>query len=272
MSDVPNRNTANPPNPFDQQKAIPNVKHIIAVSSGKGGVGKSTVATNLALALAKKSKVGLLDADIYGPSIPRMLGAINQKPVVNADKKIEPITRYGLKTMSIGYLVEETSAVVWRGPMLFKAMDQFFLDVNWGELDYLIIDLPPGTGDVQLSLAQKVPLSGAVMVSTPQNISLIDVKKAIDMWNRVGAPLLGLIENMSYLLNPVNGEKIQLFPKGELDAYLDSKKILKLGEVPFNPSVSLGSEAGVPVVESYPTGSEAQAFFKIADKIRELLS
>jgi ATP-binding protein involved in chromosome partitioning len=259
------------PNPFDQQKAIPGVKHIIAVSSGKGGVGKSTVATNLALALAKTNSVGLLDADIYGPSLPRMLGAINQKPHVSPQQKIEPITRYGMRTMSIGYLIEEAAAVVWRGPMLFKAMDQFLRDVNWGELDYLICDLPPGTGDIQLSLAQKIPLAGAITVSTPQNISLIDVKKAIDMWTRVGTPLLGMVENMSYMLNPTNGEKIQLFPKGELDAYIDSKKIPKLGEVPFNPAVSLGSEAGVPIVESHPTSPEAKAFFAIAEKIRQRL-
>ncbi len=270
MSGTPNQN--NPGNnPFDQQKSIPGVRHSIAVSSGKGGVGKSTVATNLALALGKKSKVGLLDADIYGPSVPRMMGAINQKPIVSAEQKIEPITRYGLRTMSIGYLIDEASAVVWRGPMLFKAMDQFLRDVNWGELDYLICDLPPGTGDIQLSLAQKIPLSGAITVSTPQNISLIDVKKAIDMWTRVGTPLLGMVENMSYMLNPANGEKIQLFPKGEMDAYLDAKKIPKLGEIPFHPSVSLGSEAGVPIVESNPSSVEAQTFFAIADKIRARL-
>lgn len=258
-------------NPFEQQKAIPNVKHIIAVSSGKGGVGKSTVATNLALALGKKTKVGLLDADIYGPSIPRMMGSLNQKPNINEIQKIEPITRYGIKTMSIGYLIEESSAVVWRGPMLFKAMDQFLRDINWGELDYLVVDLPPGTGDVQLSLAQKVPVSGAVMVSTPQNISLVDVKKAIDMWNRVNIPILGMVENMSYMINPANGEKIQMFPKGEMDQYLDAKKIAKLGTIPFHPSVSLGSEAGVPIVESYPQSAEAQEFFKVADKVMAAL-
>lgn len=258
-------------NPFAQQTAIPNVKHIIAVSAGKGGVGKSTVAVNLALALAKQNKVGLLDADIYGPSIPRMLGAINQKPMVDANQKIEPIVRYGMKLMSIGFLVEEALAVVWRGPMLFKAMDQFLRDVQWGELDYLIIDLPPGTGDVHLSLAQKVPVSGAIAVSTPQNLALIDVKKAIDMWKRTNVPLLGLVENMSYMLMPGGTEKIQLFPKGELEGYLDSAKIPKLAEIPFNPAVGLGSEAGVPIVESYESSPEAQAFFKLADKIRSLL-
>lgn len=262
---------ANPPNPFEQQSAIPGIKHIIAVSSGKGGVGKSTVATNLAMALSKKNKVGLLDADIYGPSIPRMLGALNQKPLINDDQRLEPIQRHGIKLMSIGFLIEEGSAVVWRGPMLFKAMDQFLRDVHWGELDYLVVDLPPGTGDIQLSLAQKVPLAGAVVVSTPQNISLVDVKKAIDMFNRVNVKILGLVENMSYMINPANGERVQMFPKGEMESYLASKNILKLGEVSFNPSVGMASEAGIPVVESHPTGAEAQEFLQIAHRLRELL-
>jgi ATP-binding protein involved in chromosome partitioning len=259
------------PNPFDQQQPIPGVKHIIAVSSGKGGVGKSTVATNLALALSKRNKVGLLDADIYGPSIPRMLGSINQKPNINEQNQLEPVVRYGMKLMSIGFLVEEGAAVVWRGPMLFKAMDQFLRDVNWGELDYLVIDLPPGTGDVQLSIAQKIPVSGAVMVTTPQNISLIDVKKSVDMFNRVNIKILGMVENMAYMLNPVNGEKIQMFPKGELESYLKLKNILKIGEVPFNPSVGIASEAGIPVVESHTNGAEAQEFSRIADRVREML-
>ncbi|AHZ86367.1 Mrp/NBP35 family ATP-binding protein [Bdellovibrio bacteriovorus] len=261
------------PNPFEKQTAIPGVKHIIAVSSGKGGVGKSTVATNLAMALGRKGgKVGLLDADIYGPSIPRMLGSLAQKPQINPDtNQLEPVVRYGIKLMSIGFLVEEGAAVVWRGPMLFKAMDQFLRDVNWGELDYLVVDLPPGTGDIQLTLAQKVPVSGAVMVSTPQNVALVDVKKAVDMFARVNVPLLGMVENMAYMINPANGEKMQLFPKGEIDSYAQSKGINKLGEIPFNPSVGLACEAGIPIVEANSNGAEAQAFMKIADEIRELL-
>lgn len=257
--------------PFEKQSPIPNVKHIIAVSSGKGGVGKSTVAVNLALALAKKNKVGLLDADIYGPSIPRMLGALNQQLTVNQSQKIEPIVRYGMKLMSIGFMVAENAAVVWRGPMLFKALDQFLRDVHWGELDYLVVDLPPGTGDVQLTLAQSVPMSGAITVTTPQNIALIDVKKAIDMWERLKIPLLGTIENMAYMIAPQSGERVQLFPKGELDGYLDSKKIEKIGEIPFHTAVSLGSEAGVPIVESHSTSTEAQEFLKIAEMIRKKL-
>lgn len=255
-------------NPFEKQEPIPGVRHIIAVSSGKGGVGKSTVATNLALALAKKSRVGLLDADIYGPSIPRMLGALHQKPTVGADQQMEPVVRYNLKIMSLGFLIEEGAAVVWRGPMLFKVMDQFLRDVNWGELDYLIVDLPPGTGDVQLSLAQKVPVSGAVVVSTPQNISLSDVKKAVDMFQRVNIPILGLIENMAYMVNPVSGEKIQMFPKGELEGYMKSQGIKKMGEVPFNPSLGLACEAGIPLVESHKTSPESLEFLRMAEAIQ----
>lgn len=257
-------------NPFDQQQPIPGVKKIIAVASGKGGVGKSTVAVNLALALREYGEVGLLDADIYGPSLPRMMGALNQKPHVSAGNKITPVSRYGINMMSIGFLIEEGAAVVWRGPMLFKAMDQFFRDVQWGELDYLVIDLPPGTGDVQLSLVQKVPVNYAVVVTTPQNISLIDAKKAIDMFERTGVKIAGIVENMSYMLNPVNQEKIQLYPKGDLNSYLDSKKLTKLVEIPFHPSVSLGSEAGVPIVESNASGIEALCFKELAAKLAPL--
>lgn len=258
-------------NPFDQQRPIPGVKKIIAVSSGKGGVGKSTVATNLALSLAKKYQVGLLDADIYGPSIPRMVGAVNQKPEITPEQKLKPIVRYNVKTMSMGYLVEEGAAVVWRGPMLFKAMDQFLRDIDWGELDYLIIDLPPGTGDVQLSLCQKVPVAGAVMVSTPQNISLIDVKKAVDMFDRLQIKVLGVVENMSYFLNPATQEKIQMFPKGELGSYVKQKNIPILAEIPMHPHVSLGGEAGIPVVDMQPDSAEAQSFRELALKVAELI-
>ena len=258
-------------NPFDKQTAIPGVKKIIVVASGKGGVGKSTVSTNLALALRKYGQVGLLDADIYGPSIPRMMGAINQKPTVTNGTEINPIERYGLKLMSIGFLAEEGAAIVWRGPMLFKAMDQFFRDVKWGSLDYLVIDLPPGTGDVQLSVVQKVPVNAAVIVSTPQNVALIDAKKAIDMFERTQVKIAGLVENMAYMLNPVNGEKMQLFPKGEMDSYIASKGIKKLVEIPFNPNVSLGSEAGVPIMESYADSTEAKTFQELAAKLVETI-
>lgn len=259
---------AQPPNPFEQQRPIPGVKSIIAVSSGKGGVGKSTVSVNLAMALAKRgAKVGLLDADIYGPSVPRMLGALNQKPELDSAGKLLPLERFGLKLMSIGFLVDEDLAVVWRGPMLFKAMEQFLRDVNWGELDFLLVDMPPGTGDVQLSLAQKVPLTGAIAVSTPQNVALTDVKKAIDMWTRVGIPILGVVENMAYFQAPGQTEKLQLFPKGSLDSYLREKNFAKLGEVPFQPNIGVSGEAGIPVVESRPDADESRAFFAIADHL-----
>lgn len=255
-------------NPFDQQQPIPGVKHIIAISSGKGGVGKSTVTSHLAIALAKKgAKVGLMDADIYGPSIPRMFGILNQAPPVNSNNKIEPIERYNVKIMSMGLLVEDNQALIWRGPMLFKAIEQFVRDVNWGELDYLLVDLPPGTGDVQLTLCQKVPMSAAITVSTPQNIALIDVTRSVDMFKKLNIPMFGLIENMSYFLAP-NGERMGLFPKGELDKYLKESEIDKLAEIPFTQNTAMGCEIGIPVVQSKPDGVESKVFMDLAEKIQ----
>jgi len=258
-------------NPFEQQKPVPGIKKIIAVSSGKGGVGKSTVAANLAAATAKLGKkVGLLDCDIYGPSIPRMFGILNQKPEIAEDHKIIPIKRHDVKIMSIGLLVDDELAVVWRGPMLFKAVDQFLFGVNWGELDYLFVDLPPGTGDVQLSLAQKVPVAGAIAVSTPQDVALSDVKKALDMWARVQVPLLGVVENMSFLtVKDSSGSfvKQQLFPKGSLDHYLEEKGIAKLAELAFYPNLAKACEIGIPLVSSQPDSEEAKSFLELAQKI-----
>ncbi len=259
-------------NPFDRQAPIPGIKHVLVVGSGKGGVGKSTVAVNLAMGLKAMGKsVGLLDADIYGPSLPRMMGALNQRPEVNEQGKIQPILRSGLRLMSIGFLVDEAAAVVWRGPMLFKAMDQFFRDVAWGELDYLVIDLPPGTGDVALTVAQKVPVSGAVVVCTPQNMALIDAKKAVDMFERLRIPILGAVENMAYLMSPDGQDKIQLFPPGDLNGYLDAKGLKKLATVPFHPHVALSSEAGLPIVESHPQSKESEAFLELAQNIDQNL-
>jgi ATP-binding protein involved in chromosome partitioning len=251
-------------NPFLSQAPIPNVKHIIAIGSGKGGVGKSTLSVNLALALKKQGlKVGILDADIYGPSIPRMLGVSEIRPDLTEAKKIIPVTSYGLKLMSMGFLVAEGLAVVWRGPMLFKAMDQFFRDVEWGELDYLIVDLPPGTGDVALSLSQKVPVNGAIVVCTPQNIALADAKKAMDMFERINIPLLGVVENMAGFQTP-SGEIVDLFPRGELDTYLNVKSITKLGSLPFQTSVGQSCEAGVPYLES----EDDPTYFQLATVVR----
>ncbi len=265
-------------NPFDRQAGIPGIKKIIVVGSGKGGVGKSTVAANLAVALKLEGlRVGLLDADVYGPSIPRLFGAINQKPQMGAAAGvggsadagatrtlIEPIVRHGLKLMSMGFLVAENQAVVWRGPMLFKAFEQFFRDVNWGELDYLVVDLPPGTGDVALTIAQKVPVNGAIVVCTPQNLALVDAKKAIDMFKQIRIPLLGVLENMSHFTPPGSEEKIALFPKGDLDAYLDAQQIHKLAEMAFDPHVGLATEAGMPIMVSAPDHDLAQTFRKLA--------
>ena len=271
-------------NPFDRQAPIAGIKKIVAVGSGKGGVGKSTVAVNLALALKEIGhKVGLLDADIYGPSIPRLMGAVNQ-PIQfgqasspGSAKKMEPLFRHGIKLMSMGFLVNENQAVVWRGPMLFKAFEQFFRDVNWGELDYLVIDLPPGTGDVALTIAQKVPVSGAIVVTTPQNLALVDAKKAIDMFGQIHIPVLGVVENMAYFLAPGSGgsegkssgdgDRISLFPRGELDAYLDAHQLKKLAEIPFEQSVGLACEAGMPTVVSDSASIAAQEFLRAAREI-----
>jgi len=252
-------------NPFEQQKPIPGVKNIVAVSSGKGGVGKSTVSTHLAMALAaRKLKVGLLDADIYGPSLPRMMGTLHQKPEVE-NGMLKPLNVAGVQTLSMGNLIEEDMAVVWRGPMLFKAINQFLFEVAWNDLDVLLIDLPPGTGDVQLSLVQKVPVRGAITVTTPQNIALADVKKSIDMFRRVNVPLLGVVENMSYVALP-NGEKMQMFPKGELESYLSKEKLDKIGEIPMTPYIANACEVGVPLFfkDSEPS---TKAFLALADNL-----
>lgn len=257
-------------NPFDQQKPIPGVKHIVAVSSGKGGVGKSTVSAHLALALkAKGLNVGLLDADIYGPSIPRMMGTMNQKPALKGSL-LSPIEAGGIKTMSMGNLVEEDMAVVWRGPMLFKALNQFLFEVDWSDIDVLLLDLPPGTGDVQLSIAQKVPVQGVISVTTPQNVALADVKKSIDMFRRVNVPILGLVENMSYLVVPGTEQKLQLYPKGDLEAFLEKEKIQKIGEVPMSPIISQHCEIGLPL--TFKAEDEVnKPYMDIANRLYALL-
>jgi ATP-binding protein involved in chromosome partitioning len=246
-------------NPFDRQQKLEGVKHIIAVGAGKGGVGKSTAAVNLALALeGLGQKVGLLDADIYGPSIPKMMGLFGVQPNVNAEKKIEPLVAHNIKTMSIGYLVDDKSAIIWRGPMLFKAIDQFLRDVDWGALDFLIVDLPPGTGDVQLSLVQKVPLDGAIIISTPQDMSLIDVKRCIDMFERVKTPIIGLIENMASFTCPHCAKESDLFTKGHLVEFCKEKNIPILAAIPFNSKIGESSENGKPFkTEGFTAAAQA---------------
>ena len=252
-------------NPFDQQRSLDGIRHVIAVGAGKGGVGKSTVALNLASALQKLSgKVGLMDADLYGPSIPAMTGTKKEKMRVQ-DNKLIPIVKHGLKIASIGYLVDEHSAVIWRGPMLFKAIEQFLSDVAWGNLDYLIVDLPPGTGDVALTLAQKTPVSGGIVVCTPQNIALADMIKAIALFKEVQIPLLGAVENMSYFQSSQDSQPVQLFPKGQLDTYLRENKIEKLVEIPFSPEIGLFAESGMPLEDTQTQAGKS--FMELAEKI-----
>lgn len=256
-------------NPYDQQKAVPGIKNIIAVGSGKGGVGKSSITAHLAIALKQMGlKVGILDTDIYGPSVPRLFGCLNQKPAIDdVSQKIKTIDKYGIKLMSMGFLIDESQAVVWRGPMLFKALDQFFKDVEWGELDYLLIDLPPGTGDIALSVAQKVPVQGAIVVSTPQNLSLVDARKAFDMFEQIRIPVIGYVENMAYLKVPGSEEKMQLFPKGQSEVFLKNKTDLKRFELPFETELGMACETGIPLNQMNAGHSIANSFTEIANYV-----
>lgn len=230
---------------------LPGVKNTIAVASGKGGVGKSTVAVNLAVALAKLgAKVGLIDADIYGPSIPVMLG-IREKPKIYqsaSSQKMAPVENYGVKLMSIGFLVDDNDPVIWRGPMASGAVKQFMSDVDWGELDYLIFDLPPGTGDIQLTLVQTIPLTGAVIVTTPQNVSLVDARKGLKMFERVNVPVFGIIENMSYFVAPDTGKRYDIFGNGGGKKLATELNTEFLGEIPIDPRIREGGDDGKPIV------------------------
>lgn len=246
---------------------LPTVKAVIAVASGKGGVGKSTVAVNLALALKSLGKtVGLLDADIYGPSQPRMLGANDQRPQAD-DERINPVEVLGIKSMSMGYLIEEDAPMIWRGPMVAGALSQLFSDVNWGDLDVLVVDMPPGTGDAQLTLAQRVPVAGAVIVSTPQDIALIDARKGIEMFNKVNIPILGIVENMAVFNCPKCGESTHIFGAGGAKEVAKNLKTEFLGEIPLHLSIRETSDSGKPIVASDPDSAEAKAFINIAKKV-----
>jgi ATP-binding protein involved in chromosome partitioning len=256
------------PSPWANQAKVPGIQRIIAVASGKGGVGKSTCAANLACALRHLgARVGLLDCDIYGPSIPLMMG-IRQRPTISDNEKMVPPSNYGVKLMSMGFLLDGDMPVIWRGPMIVKTIQQFFSAVEWGELDYLLVDLPPGTGDAQLTLCQTVPLDGGVIVTTPQEASLGVVRKGIAMFEKVNVPILGLIENMSYFTAP-NGERIEIFGHGGGQAEAERKHVAFLGEIPIFTEIRVGGDRGVPVVISDSAAPPGQAFLRIAQALRE---
>jgi ATP-binding protein involved in chromosome partitioning len=253
--------------PGAPKAGVPGVDAIVAVASGKGGVGKSTVAVNLALALkANGLRVGILDADIYGPSLPRLLG-LRDKPEVVSGRILRPLDGYGAKAMSIGLLVEEETPMIWRGPMVISALTQMLREVAWGELDILVVDMPPGTGDAQLTMAQQVPLAGAVIVSTPQDLALIDARKGLAMFRRVDVPVLGIVENMSYFICPHCGERTDVFAHGGARREAERLGVPFLGEVPLDIDIRLTSDAGRPVVVSAPDGPHARIFRDIAEKV-----
>jgi ATP-binding protein involved in chromosome partitioning len=255
------------------ENPIPGVKHVIAVGSGKGGVGKSTVAVNLAAALAQTgASVGLLDSDVYGPSVSHMLGAVNERMFADEDKKMLPIERFGLKFISMGNLVRPGQSTVWRGPMLHSFIQQTIKDAKWGELDYLVVDLPPGTGDVQLSLAQTVQLSGAVIVCTPQDVAWIDAARAVDMFKKAQVPILGVIENMSYFIAPDTGQRYHIFGHGGARAHAEAQGLPFLGEIPLGLEVREAGDSGQPAVLAHPNTNEAQAMMQIAKNLAGRIS
>ncbi|TPI48914.1 Mrp/NBP35 family ATP-binding protein [Mesorhizobium sp. B2-9-1] len=251
------------------RRGVPGIDAIIAVASGKGGVGKSTTAVNLALGLAANGlKVGVLDADIYGPSMPRLLN-IHGRPQTVDGKVLKPMQNYGLKVMSMGFLVDEETPMIWRGPMVMSALTQMLREVEWGPLDVLVVDMPPGTGDAQLTMAQQVPLAGAVIVSTPQDLALIDARKGLNMFKKVDVPLLGIVENMSYFLAPDTGKRYDIFGHGGARREAERLGVTFLGEVPLEMGIRESSDAGTPVVASKPEGAEAKIYRDIASKVWE---
>ncbi len=258
------------PSPWANQNRVPGIKRIVAVASGKGGVGKSTLSVNLACALAHLgARVGLLDCDIYGPSIPLMMG-INQRPGLNEAERMVPPASHGVKLMSMGFLLNDDQPVIWRGPMIQRTIQQFITVVDWGELDFLLVDLPPGTGDAQLTLCQTVPLDGGVIVTTPQEASLGVVRKGIAMFEKVNVPMLGIVENMSYFMTP-NGERVEIFGHGGGRREAERLNIPFLGEVPLFTAIREGGDRGVPIVVSAPDQSPGQVFIQIAEGLRKKL-
>jgi ATP-binding protein involved in chromosome partitioning len=248
------------------------IKSTIAVASGKGGVGKSTVAVNFAVALAQAgAQVGLMDADIYGPNIPVMMGVANQRPMAR-DDKIIPLEAFGIKLMSMGFLVSAEQAMIWRGPMLHSAIRQFLSDVDWGPLDYLVIDLPPGTGDAQLTLAQSVPLTGAIVVATPQDVALADVIRGVSMFKKLEVPVLGVVENMSYFVCPHCGERTDIFDHGGAKAMAERLGVPFLGEIPLDTKIRLGGDTGLPVMVTEPDSPLGSAFRRAAENIAAKVS
>ncbi len=259
---------ANPGSPEAKETLLPGVKQIIAVASGKGGVGKSTVAANLAVALAQTGEnVGLMDADIYGPNIPMMMGVL--EPPGKEGNKIRPSEAHGVKIISMGFFVPEDTAVVWRGPMVHTAIQQFFRDVMWGELDYLLIDLPPGTGDAQLSVSQLVPLTGVVTVTTPQEVALFDVRKGIMMFKKVNVPLLGIIENMSFFVCGHCGERTDIFSFAGGERAAQTFDVPFLGRIPLDPAIREGGDTGTPLVVAAPDSPQTKAFQSVAEALKK---
>ena len=252
---------------------LPGVRHIVAVASGKGGVGKSTVACNLAVGLTRLGlKVGVLDADLFGPSMPKLFG-IHAKPSLAPDgKRLMPIESFGVRVMSIGFLIDEGAPVVWRGPMVISALNQLLREVVWGELDALIVDMPPGTGDVQLTMAQTVPLAGAVIVSTPQDLALIDARRGISMFGKVEVPILGIVENMSYFICPHCGGRTDVFSHGGARREAETLGVPFLGEAPLDMAIRVNSDDGRPVVAAMPESAQANAFLEIARRVADTLA
>ncbi len=247
---------------------IPGVAHVIAVASGKGGVGKSTVAANLAVTLGRMGfRVGLLDADIYGPSVPMMFGITDRPTIDGARNRILPFVKHGIRVMSLGFVLDTDTPVIWRGPMVMKALEQMLGDVEWGTLDYLVLDLPPGTGDAQLTLTQKVPLAGAVIVTTPQDVALIDARKGLAMFRKVNVPVLGIVENMSGFVCPHCGTRTDIFKQGGGKRTAELLETPFLGEVPLDPKIAEGGDAGLPIVVADRDGAHAAAFRRVAEQV-----